>query len=477
MKPKILIIDDDKSLAAALKGVLEADDYEVDTEFSTADGLARGKNDKYDVVVTDLQLTGPKGLELNAGLELVLELKRSKPQLPVILMTAHHTTDVAIEAIRLGAYDYIFKEDDLPEELLKRVGKAVRDSRLMSEPVELGAEGAMIGNSRAMQNVYKEIGSVAPTSVTVLIQGETGTGKELVARAIHQYSNRAKQSFVEVSCVAIPENLLESEMFGHEKGAFTGAETRRIGRFEQANQGTIFLDEIGDMTLSTQAKLLRVLQEKSIQRLGGKETIPIDVRVVAATHRDLEQAIRDKQFRDDLYYRLHVAVIRLPPLRKRRDDISQLVKFFLHRHGADIGNPSPSIAPEAVSHLLKQDWPGNVRELENVIRKALLMARGYTINLETVRDALAGPAASPSPSNQTVAGYVSQLLTQAICGELQNVQTALTWDIERELYSQAIELARGNQAKAAKWLGVSRPTMREKLRLYGLRSPPESGGN
>jgi DNA-binding NtrC family response regulator len=222
---------------------------------------------------------------------------------------------------------------------------------------------------------------------------------------------------------------------------------------------------------------LRVLQEKSIQRLGGKETIPIDVRVVAATHRDLEQAIRDKQFRDDLYYRLHVAVIRLPPLRKRRDDISQLVKFFLHRHGADIGNPSPSIAPEAVSHLLKQDWPGNVRELENVIRKALLMARGYTINLETVRDALAGPAASPSPSNQTVAGYVSQLLTQAICGELQNVQTALTWDIERELYSQAIELARGNQAKAAKWLGVSRPTMREKLRLYGLRSPPESGGN
>jgi DNA-binding NtrC family response regulator len=477
MKPKILIIDDDKSLAAALKGVLEADDYEVDTEFSTADGLARGKNDKYDVVVTDLQLTGPKGLELNAGLELVLELKRCKPQLPVILMTAHHTTDVAIEAIRLGAYDYIFKEDDLPEELLKRVGKAVRDSRLMSEPVELGAEGAMIGNSRAMQNVYKEIGSVAPTSVTVLIQGETGTGKELVARAIHQYSNRAKQSFVEVSCVAIPENLLESEMFGHEKGAFTGAETRRIGRFEQANQGTIFLDEIGDMTLSTQAKLLRVLQEKSIQRLGGKETIPIDVRVVAATHRDLEQAIRDKQFRDDLYYRLHVAVIRLPPLRKRRDDISQLVKFFLHRHGADIGNPSPSIAPEAVSHLLKQDWPGNVRELENVIRKALLMARGYTINLETVRDALAGPAASPSPSNQTVAGYVSQLLTQAICGELQNVQTALTWDIERELYSQAIELARGNQAKAAKWLGVSRPTMREKLRLYGLRSPPESGGN
>ena len=469
MRPKILIIDDAESLRIALKGVLADEGYDVDTVGTAVEGLAQAIDNAYDVVVTDLQLTGPKGLELNAGLELVVELKRAKPQLPVILMTAHHTTDVAIEAIRLGAYDYIFKEEDLPGELLKRVAKAVRDSRLMSEPVELGAEGSMIGNSRVMQSVYKEIGSIAPTPVTVLIQGETGTGKELVARALHQYSKCAKQPFIEVSCVAIPENLLESELFGHEKGAFTGADTRRIGRFEQANQGTIFLDEIGDMKLSTQAKLLRVLQEKSIQRLGGKETITINVRVIAATHRDLEQSIRDKLFRDDLYYRLHVAVIRLPPLRDRRDDIPQLVKYFLQRHGPDFGNHSPSIAPEAVAFLQQQDWPGNVRELENVIRKALLMARGYTISLEAIRDSLTKSDTPPSPSHLTITQYVSQLLVRAVCGELQNVQTALTWDIERELYAQVIELARGNQAQAAKWLGVSRPTMREKLKLYGLR--------
>src|SRR5262249_29938413 len=264
------------------------------------------------------------------GLELVRELHASKPRLPIILMTAHGTTDTAIEATKSGAYDYLLKPFEMPE-LIELAEKAVASSRLMTEPVELGEAGsshdALIGNSRAMQGIYKEIGRIASKPVNVLIRGETGTGKELIARAIYQHSERAQAPFIAINCAAIPETLLESELFGHERGAFTGAETLRIGRFEQADHGTIFLDEIGDMTPGTQIKLLRVLQEKCLQRLGGKETIPVDVRVLAATHRDLEQAIKDRQFREDLYYRLSVVVISLPPLRDRKEDIPELVKF------------------------------------------------------------------------------------------------------------------------------------------------------
>jgi DNA-binding NtrC family response regulator len=472
MKRRLLIIEDDLELARTLKRVLETEDYDVETSANGDEGLSRARESEFDAVVTDLHLAGPKGLNFSAGLELITELRKAKPQLPVILMTAHHSTETAIEATKLGAYDYIFKEIDLVEELPRRIERAIASSRLMSEPVDLGAaipaHDAIVGNSRVMQEVYKEIGRVASTPVTVLIQGETGTGKELVARRIYQHSDRAHEPFIVVNCVAIPENLLESELFGHERGAFTGAEIRRIGRFEQANRGTIFLDEIGDMTMNTQAKLLRVLQEKTIQRLGGKELIPIDVRIIAATHRDLDRALRDNLFREDLYYRLHVAVIRLPALRERPSDVPALVKYFLQRHGPELGADNPAITSDAVGFLRQQPWPGNVRELENVIRKALLLARGYTVSLAHIHAALAKPTSPVPASAQTVAGYVSQLLARAICGELQNVQAALTWDIERELYAQAIQLAQGNQAKAARWLGVSRPTMREKLTLYGL---------
>ena len=285
------------------------------------------------------------------GLELIRELHAAKPRLPIILITGHGTTETAIEATKLGAYDYMLKPLELPE-FLELVGKAVTSSRLMTEPVDLGPPGAtrdaLVGTSRAMQAIYKEIGRVASKPVNVLIRGETGTGKELIARALYQHSDRAKAPFIAINCAAIPETLLESELFGHERGAFTGAENRRIGRFEQADHGTIFLDEIGDMTPGTQIKLMRVLQERCLQRLGGKETIPVDVRVLAATNRDLEAAIQHKQFREDLYYRLSVVVIHLPPLRQRKEDIPELVKYFLRKYAAELGVADPSIHAEAV---------------------------------------------------------------------------------------------------------------------------------
>jgi DNA-binding NtrC family response regulator len=304
--------------------------------------LSRAARDAFDLVLTDLRLPG-----LN-GLDLVRELHRAKPRLPIILMTAHGTTETAIQATQSGAFDYLLKPFEMAE-LIELVERAIASSRLMSEPVGLGDAGAardaIIGHSRAMQAIYKEIGRIASKPVNVLIRGETGTGKELIARAIYQYSDRANAPFVAINCAAIPETLLESELFGHERGAFTGAEVRRIGRFEQADRGTIFLDEIGDMTPGTQVKLMRVLQEKCLSRLGGKETLPVDVRVIAATHRDLDAAIRTGQFREDLYYRLSVVVITLPPLRDRKEDIPDLVRFFLQKNAAEMNLDRPAIHP------------------------------------------------------------------------------------------------------------------------------------
>jgi DNA-binding NtrC family response regulator len=347
----------------------------------------------------------------------------------------------------------------------------------MSEPLEMGqarsAQSAIIGNSRAMQAIYKEIGRVAATAVTVLIRGETGTGKELVARAIYQHSKRAAQPFIAVNCAAIPETLLESELFGHERGAYTGAHTRRVGRFEQANNGTIFLDEIGDLSLSTQVKLLRVLQEKYIQRVGGNEKIPVDVRVLAATHRDLESAMKERQFREDLFYRLSGVTIMLPALGQRTEDITELVKYFMHRSGPELGIESPSIQPEAIAFLQSQAWPGNVRELENVVRQSLLLARGYPISLDHVQQAYTRARKPVAASDQTIAGYFTELLTRAQRGEMEGLHARMLEEMERELYTRAIQLAEGNQAKAARWLGVTRTTMREKLIRFGLRPAGE----
>ena len=469
-KPKILLIEDDAGAAAALRRVLADEGYDMVCEVRGDTGLARAEAEPFDTVITDLKLPG-----LN-GLDLVRRLHAAKPRLPIILMTAHGTTETAIEATKLGAYDYLLKPFEM-EELLDLVERGVGSSRLMTESVEMGdvpsAGNAIIGNSRLMQNIYKEIGRIATKPVTVLIRGETGTGKELIARAIYQHSDRNGAPFVAVNCAAIPETLLESELFGHERGAFTGAEVRRIGRFEQADGGTLFLDEIGDMSLNTQAKLLRVLQDKYIHRVGGKEAIPIDARVLAATHRDLETGLREKQFREDLYYRLSVVVIKVPSLHQRAEDIPNLVKYFLQRYGAELGVELPSIQPEAIEFLQKQLWPGNVRELENVVRQTLLLAGKYTISLEHVRLVLSKMGESASHSNQSIATGITEYLSRANRGEMEGVHGKVIEEVERELFGQAIQLAQGNQAKAARWLGVSRITMREKLHHFGLHPSHE----
>ena len=470
MKSRILLIEDDAGIVGGLKKELQVEGYEVAVAERGDTGLAQAKAQPFDVVITDLKMPGLSGLEL------VEQLHASKPKLPIILMTAFGTTETAIEATKLGAYDYLLKPFDMAE-LLDLVAKSVACNRLMSEPVEMGEarsnQSAIIGNSRAMQAVYKEIGRVAATAVTVLIRGETGTGKELVARAIYQHSSRAAQPFIAVNCAAIPETLLESELFGHERGAFTGAHARRVGRVEQANHGTLFLDEIGDLSLSTQVKLLRVLQEKYIQRVGGNEKIPVDIRVLAATHRDLETALKENQFREDLFYRLSGVTITLPPLSQRSEDMPDLVKYFMQRSGGEVGVDAPSIQFEAIAFLQNQAWPGNVRELENVVRQALLLARNYSISLEHAQEAYARTRKSVLVSDQTIAGYLSELLAKAQRGEADSVHAKMIQEMERELFARAIQLAQGNQAKAARWLGVTRTTMREKLIHFSLHPTGE----
>ena len=411
------------------------------------------------------------------GLNIVRKLHEEKPHLPVILMTAHHSTDVAIQATRRGAWDYLMKPFAL-KTMLDLMAKAVEARRLAARPVEIEREvtdgDSIIGRSPGMQEVYKEIGRAAAKPVTVLIRGETGTGKELVARALMRFSDRLQKPFVTVNCAAIPETLLESELFGHEKGAFTGADARRIGRFEQADKGTIFLDEIGEVSMNTQAKLLRVLQEKTISRVGGRENIEVDVRVIAATHVDLEAAIAAHRFREDLFYRLNVVSLVLPALRERREDIPLLVHYFLRRHGEALHIRQPAIQPEALAYLEKQPWPGNVRQLENVLRKALLSARGFPIGLADLEKNLAAPIRAGSSSSVSWQKFVADTVEAASRDEIEDAMKVLQAKMEEEALRHAIELAEGNQAKAARWLGISLPTMREKLRHYALHPKQEA---
>ncbi|MDD2707558.1 MAG: sigma-54 dependent transcriptional regulator [Verrucomicrobiae bacterium] len=463
--PRILLVEDDHAIAGGMRKVMEAEGYELTVLTRGDEGCACALAESFDLVISDLKLPGADGLAL------VRRLRQARPKLPIILMTAHGTTETAIEATRWGAFDYVLKPFEM-DEMLDLVGRAIECSRLMSDPIEMGSaesnRTAIIGQGRAMQIVYKEIGRVAATKATVLIRGETGTGKELVARAIYQHSNRSSSPFLAVNCSAIPESLLESELFGHERGAFTNADRRHIGRFEQANGGTLFLDEIGDMNMNLQAKLLRVLQETSIHRVGGCESVPVDVRVIAATHRDLEAAIQEKDFREDLYYRLSVVTIQLPSLGQRTEDIPDLVRHFLLKHGPDAGATRPSIHPEALEYLKQQSWPGNVRELENVTRQALLLARNYTISVDHIKEVMGKVRKLSDFNEQSHAVYISDLLSKVEQNETQNALAQMMSDLEPELYAQAIRRAQGNQAKAARWLGISRLRLREKLRQLGL---------
>ena len=469
-KGSILLIEDDPGLSSALESVLKAEGYQIRLVKRGDDGCQIGLREPFDAVLTDFRLPGM------GGLEIVKRLHEHNPRVPIILMTAHGTTETAIEATKFGAFDYLLKPFEM-EELIEEIGKAVKAARDASEVLELGGspsqKEALIGNSRSMQAIYKEVGRVAARPVTVLIRGETGTGKELIARAIFQHSNRVTGPFVAVNCAAIPETLLESELFGHERGSFTGAVERRIGRFEQANGGTLFLDEIGEMGASTQAKLLRVMQERVIQRLGGKDIIAVDVRIIAATHVNLEEAIVAKTFREDLFYRLNQVTISLPALRDRTEDVPELAAHFVKKHGSSLGYENATMLQEAVEVLQQFGWPGNVRELENAVRQAILLSRGYPIDAEVIREVLSKNQRRGTSEVESCRAMVAEALQAAQRGELADAYDRLVRQLELELFTQAIALAAGNQAKASRWLGISRVTMREKLRQYGLKAVAE----
>jgi nitrogen regulation protein NR(I) len=471
----ILLTEDDTSLATNLSDVLTDDGFKVTLCHRGDEALRRAGQEEFDVVLTDLRLPGL------GGLELVKQLHETQSRLPVVLMTAHGTIETAIEATKLGAYDYLQKPFEMPE-LLGLLHRAVDAGRLMREPVALpdavaGSRTALVGTSRAMQDVCKEIGRAAAKPVTILIRGETGTGKELIARAIYQHSPRAHAPFIAINCAAIPENLLESELFGHERGAFTGADRRRIGRFEQADRGTLFLDEIGDLPSNTQVKLLRVLQQQTFQRVGGTEVISVDVRVIAATHRNLDVMIREGKFREDLFHRLNVVSLQLPPLRERREDIPLLVQHFLRKYAGDFGVEIPAISSDAMAVLQADSWPGNVRELENMTRRLLLGARGLAINTAAVRLTLAARSTENTPAGNSFTAFAGDLLKRAQNGQLADAHALMLAEAEREIVTQAIILAEGNQAKAARWLGLSRFTLREKLKALGLHPDASSETN
>src|SRR3954454_11984839 len=378
---KLLLVDDEADVQYSFQRIFDSPEIELKTASSGEEGLKMVPDFKPDLVIMDVRMGGITGLET------LRRMRQMDSKLLVILMTAYGTTQTAIEAMKLGAYDYLLKPFDVPKlkEIVSGALKAASDMRqvvsyqplLEKEDYELG----IVGRSEPMQQVFKLIGQLAGSDATALITGESGTGKELVARAIYHHGNRSQQAFLAVNCAAIPEQLLESELFGHERGSFTGATLQRIGKFEQCNRGTIFLDEIGDMTPATQTKILRVLQSGTFERVGGNQPIKVDVRIIAATNRPLEQAVAKGQFREDLFYRLNVVRVHMPALRERRDDIRLLVNYFLKKFAKHQKQLLKSISPQALAALEKYHWPGNVRELENVIRRALVVAKGDAILL------------------------------------------------------------------------------------------------
>lgn len=447
---RILVVDDEKNQRDILQMILTAELdgagaplYDVKTSSSGQEALRTFKHENFDLVLTDLKMAGMDGIQL------LTELSQLDSSTPVILMTAHGSIETVKEALRGGAFDYLEKPLDRAK-LLAVVAKAVSQMRAVDEEI--------IGVSEAMERVKKMIVKVAPSPSTVLIRGESGTGKERIARAIHKASPRANERFQAVNCAAINENLLESELFGHERGSFTGAHAEKKGLFEIADKGTLFLDEIGEVSVSMQAKLLRVLQEKEITRVGGTRPIKVDVRVLAATNRDLEAMVKDGRFREDLYYRLNVIPITVPPLRQRRDDIEVLMKYFLHKHSANAARPM-KLSAEARGMIMNYSWPGNVRQLESAIERALLLAEGDEITSEDL----------PLEIRQTAhiegtGGF--KLPPEGISFE----------ELERSLIIQAMEQTGWNITRAAKLLGLSFRTMQYRLDKFGIKRPNRSKG-
>ncbi len=465
----ILIVDDDAQLRHSFEKLLLAEGHEVKTSPTGEAGLEIFRNNRPDLVIMDVRLPGMDGLET---FKLMHEIQ---PKAPVIVMTAYGDTDTAIEATKMGAYDYVLKPFDIPE-MLSTIDKALEAGRFMRSRVEIDvlpekdSTQAIFGRSRAMQEVFKQIGRVASTGATILIRGESGTGKELVARAIYQHSVRADKPFLVINCVAIPETLLESELFGYEKGAFTGAVNRRMGKVEQANGGTVFLDEIGDMPFSIQAKILRLLQERSIERLGGRSPIPVDVRVIAATNRDLETALADGRFREDLYYRLKVVTLQLPPLRERKGDIPMLADYFLKRYAREMSVNSPGITEEAKNVMETYSWPGNVRELGNTVQKALIFSRGAPISGEEISQAIKIETSDIDLNKGAEDEAIRQWIRRALIGGGgEKIFGDIIDHFARMLMTEALTITSGNRSQAAKLLGLSRPTLLAKIEKYAIK--------
>ena len=441
----ILIVDDEKNMRRVLGALVRRDGFET---LEASNGIAALEvlaEADVDAILTDLKMP-----QMN-GLELLAEVRRLQPATPVIMLTAHGTIGSAVEALKRGAFDFLTKPFE-PDEIRQVVAKAIATRRLEEAETCIEADEdpdrLLLGESSALRSVVKLIQRVAPTRATVLISGESGTGKELVARSLHLHSDRREQSFVKVNCAAIPEGLIESELFGHEKGAFTGAASRKPGRFELADGGSLFLDEIGDMPLSAQPKLLRAIQEARFYRVGGTHTISVDVRIVAATNHDLQEEVRTGRFREDLFYRLNVVPISLPPLRARREDIPALSEFFLGRFARRLGCDLRALSGDALAALVRHDWPGNIRELENAIERATLLCNGPTIEFEDLPGEITENCDPPAEWQSSLRDRVR----------------FATRRIEREAIEEALAATRGNVTQAAEQLGLSRRGLQLKMK-------------
>jgi DNA-binding NtrC family response regulator len=451
---KILIVDDEEGMRRLLAKVLTREGYETVTAASGSEALRQARGDQFDLVVTDIKMPEMDGLELLA------ELKATDPSLPVIAITAYGTVENAVQALRLGAYDYITKPFET-DEIKLTVAKALERQRLLEENRYLHRElegrysfSGIVGTSPSMHRIFEMAAAVAASNASVLITGESGTGKELIARSIHFNSPRKEQPFIVLNCAALAEGVLESELFGHERGAFSGAVATKKGRFELAHGGTLFIDEVGEMSLTAQVKLLRVIQEHEFERVGGTRTIQCDVRIVAATNKQLEEQVKKGAFREDLFYRLNVVNIHLPPLRERREDIEPLARHFLQKYARETGKQIEQLAPRAVSSLLAYEWPGNVRELQNVMERAVVLSRSATITARDFPQALQGE--------------------EQICLQLPERGGSLTEileDLERQLIIQTLRREEGSQTRAATALGIKRTTLRYKMEKYRLIEP------
>jgi DNA-binding NtrC family response regulator len=461
VKARILVVEDEQAIQLALRGLLRREGYDVELSSTGEEALRQAQESPFDLILTDLALGRGMG-----GMDVLRGIKQQRPETAVVMITAHGSEKIAVEAMKAGADDYVPKPFD-NEEIKVVVKRALdrtrleRENRMLLERLdrEFGFDN-LVGSGPAMRRVFELIQKVAETDLTVLIRGESGTGKELVAQAIHQRSPRRGRAFIAVNCAAISRELVESELFGHEKGAFTGADARRMGRFEAANGGTIFLDEIGDMAPETQAKVLRVLQERAFERVGGTSPLEVDVRVVAATHRDLEKEVREGRFREDLYYRLKVIEIALPALRERREDIPLLVERFLDQVAKRLGREKKQIAGEALARLVRYSWPGNVRQLRNTVEGAAVLASGSRIELADLALEAEEPAAE---------GLEAPVDLADASVPFRDAKRIAVEQFERAYLLRALREHGGNVSRTAEALGMVRQSLQQKIRELGLR--------